>query len=154
MEKVKKFLEELRDEPEFAEILLAEAPKNFDEFKKLLASQAEKLGRDVTESEISAFFEMAFKERAEKSEAAEKIVAEADDELGAVAGGAGDDTPENGCGVLHTLRDLCRSMDYIASPDGIRPGQLADAAAEAGKACGANLFMDSIVCTSVLYRID
>ena len=87
MEKVRKFLEELKNDPKAVERLRAEVPKSFEEFLKLLAAEAKKLGHEVSESELGAFYADALKERAAKSDAAEKIVSEADDELGAVAGG-------------------------------------------------------------------
>ena len=99
MEKVRKFLEELKNDPKAVERLRAEVPKSFEEFLKLLAAEAKKLGHEVSESELGAFYADALKERAAKSDAAEKIVSEADDELGAVAGGE-----EAGSAEASTLR--------------------------------------------------
>ena len=54
------------------------------------------------------------KEMAAKSDAAAKMVAEADDELGSVAGGAGSD-PENGdCGGMF---EVCRAGFMLLDKD-------------------------------------
>ena len=87
MEKAKQFLEALKNDPKFAELMDREQPKTLAECIKLLAGMAKDLGHDVTEADFKAFFEKTVRERAEKSAAAEKAVSEADDELGAVAGG-------------------------------------------------------------------
>ena len=112
MEKVKKFLEELRNSPRAAELMSADALESPAGMIKKLAGLARELGHDVEEGDLIAFYENALKERSEKSDsAAEKILAESDQTLDTVGGGL-EDAPENGdsCGTIY---QSCFSQDKI-----------------------------------------
>ena len=107
MDKVKQFLEECRNNPKAAELLDREKPKSEAEMMKLLSSLAKDMGYDVTEADLSAYYEKALKERAEKTAAAaEKIMAESDAELEAVAGGEEGKLRKDDCGKPQLIKCL------------------------------------------------
>ena len=102
MDKVRQFLEECRNNPKAAELLDREKPKSEAEMMKLLSGLAKDMGYDVTEADLSAYYENAMKERTEKTAAAaEKILAESDAEMEAVAGGEEEDPENRNCGSLY-----------------------------------------------------
>ena len=100
MDKIKQFLEECRNSPKADELFEREKPKSEAEILKLLPGLAKDMGYDVTEADLSAYCEKALKERAEKTAAAaEKLMAESDEELEAVAGGEEEDPDNKKCPI-------------------------------------------------------
>ena len=107
MDKVRKFLEECRNNPKADELFKGGKPKSEAEMFSQWAGLAKDIGHDVTADDLSAYYEKALKERAEKTAAVtEKIMAESDAALEAVAGGEGGRLGKDDCGGMF---DVCRA---------------------------------------------
>lgn len=114
MEKVKKFLEEYKKNPQAAELLAGEVSLSADEYVKRLADAAQKLGFDVSEAELKDYFENARKKVKEKTDSvAAAIEAESDEALEEVAGGDEDNSScgkYNNCGLTYSF--YCEEVIY------------------------------------------
>ena len=107
MDKVKKFLEECRNNPKADELFKGGKPKSEAEMFSQWAGLAKDMGYDVTADDLSAYYEKALKERAERTAAVtEKIIVESDAVLTAVAGGEGGSLGKDDCGGMF---DVCKA---------------------------------------------
>ena len=105
MEKVRKFLEEFKKNPQAAQLLRGEKSLSADETVKRLADEAKNLGFDLSEAEVKEHFDSVRKKVQEKTDSVvAKIEAESDDVLEEAAGGV---TVANGCENDHDC-----GMDY------------------------------------------
>ncbi len=100
MEKIEQFLEECKNSPVAAELVKSANPQSVGEIVKHLADVAQKLGCDVTEAELTEYYENTLKKIKAKTDAvAAKIIAEPDTVLEEAAGGQGE--VDKGCGLTH-----------------------------------------------------
>ena len=103
MEKIQKVLEEIKKNPQAAELTGGETPLSAGEFVKRMADAAQKLGYDISEAELKDYFDSMQKKVKEKTDSvAAEIEAESDDVLEEVAGGDEDGDVDSKCGKSHS----------------------------------------------------